>query len=116
MKLGHFEIFVADPAKARAFYEGVLGFEVTDVQGGQFVWLTNGAATFLLRPGRNVHSAGSYQETASALVLYTDNLDRAIAQLANRGVEFRGNDGSDTCPTFTDPDGNWFQLVNPNDH
>ena len=37
-------------------------------------------------------------------------------RLEEKGLRFRGNDGSHKCPTFTDPDGNWFQLVDPSDH
>jgi hypothetical protein len=29
-------------------------------------------------------------------------------------LTFRGDDGGDAFPTFTDPDGHWFQLANPN--
>lgn len=31
MKIGHIELFVADPVQAKQFYEEVLGFEVTAV-------------------------------------------------------------------------------------
>jgi catechol 2,3-dioxygenase-like lactoylglutathione lyase family enzyme len=116
VNVGHFEIFVTDPLAAREFYERVLGFAVTNVQGEQFVWLTSGESVFLLRPGRTAGAAASYRETRTAIVLYTSDLTEAVAELKERGVEFAGTDGSDKCPTFRDPDGNWFQLVNPSDH
>jgi hypothetical protein len=47
------------------------------------------------------------------IVLYCDDLDAKLAELKSRGLEIRGTDGSPRCPTFTDPDGHWFQLVNP---
>jgi catechol-2,3-dioxygenase len=37
MKLGHIELFVTDPLAFKEFYRGVLGFEVTEVQGGNYV-------------------------------------------------------------------------------
>ena len=35
----------------------------------------------------------------------------APGRLRERGLEFRGTDGSESCLTFMDPDGNWFQLA-----
>ena len=46
--------------------------------------------------------------------LVTD-LEKSRNELISRGLIFRGTDGSDECLTFTDPDGNWFQLTDP-DH
>jgi catechol 2,3-dioxygenase-like lactoylglutathione lyase family enzyme len=96
MKLGHTEILVTDPQAAKRFYVEVLGFELEADQGGQFIWVSMGDALFLLRPGRTAAPAPDYS--------------------SSRGLEFSGTDGSDRCPTFRDPDGNWFQLVNPADH
>jgi catechol 2,3-dioxygenase-like lactoylglutathione lyase family enzyme len=116
VKLGHTEILVTDPQAAKRFYVDVLGFELEADQGGQFFWVSMGDALFLLRPGRTAPPAADYGSAASALVLYTDDLDGEIERLEARGLEFAGTDGSDRCPTFRDPDGNWFQLVNPADH
>ena len=113
MRIGHIELFVRNPAEPRAFYERVLGFEVKAVQG-QLVWLKLGDSEFLLRPGSNPSSAQQYRDAASGIVLYTDNLDATLAALRSRGLELRGDDGEE-CPTFTDPDGHWFQIVNPSD-
>ena len=116
MKIGHTEIFVKDLEVSRSFYVDILGFEVTVEQEGQFVWLQKEGREFLLRPGREAQPAASYQETNMAIVLYCDDLESSIRTLKDRGLEFAGQDGNEKCPTFTDPDGNWFQLVNPNDH
>ena len=113
MRFGHLELFVKDPLAAKVFYEEVLGFEVTVVQGEQFVWLKCGEVEILLRPGANDQAANTYQRAASALVLYTDDVARSQRELEGRGLVFRGTDGSATCLTFTDLDGNWFQLANP---
>src|SRR5215212_8406941 len=114
LRLGHIELFVRDPLEARSFYRDVLGFEVTAVQG-RHVWLRSGEIEILLRPGNNSH-ADSYTAAGAAIVLYTDDLPATRALLQRRGVTFSGNDGSDKCPTFRDPDGHWFQLVNPAEH
>ena len=113
MRWGHTEVFVSDPLRARNFYVDVLGFELQKVEEDEFVWLRKDGAVLLLRPGRGVGRFQSYQASPSAFVLYTDDLDRSVAELESKGLEFQGTDGSDRCPTFTDPDGNWFQLVDP---
>ncbi|MCE9583720.1 MAG: VOC family protein [Planctomycetes bacterium] len=112
-RVGHLEIFVTDPSRAKEFYRNVLGFEIGDIQHeGKVVWMTKGELTILLRPGSPAAPA-TYQESTVAIVLYTDDLDAEMKDLKNRGLVFKGTDGSDRCLTFTDPDGNWFQLVNP---
>ncbi len=115
MRFGHLELFVRDVVRARAFYRDVLGFEVT-VEAGGLVWLRHGNTEFLLRPGRPADPAGRYQDAAAGFVLYTDDLERTAGRLESRGLIFKGIVDSDKCLTFSDPDGNWFQLVNPADH
>ena len=115
LKIGHTEIFVSDPVRSKEFYEKVLGFELVEVQGDKFVWLKSGENLFLLRPGKNDLQVNEYKLSNSGIVLYTDTLQETKEELIKRGLIFKGTDGSDECLTFTDPDGNWFQLVDP-DH
>ena len=113
LKLGHIELFVQSPLRSRNFYIDVLGFEHVDTQGTDFVWVKSGAQEVLLRRGENAAPSPDYQHAPTAFVLYTDDLPDMRATLEARGVVFRGEDmGS---PTFTDPDGHWFQLADP-DH
>ena len=117
MHIGHIELFVSDPVQARQFYEEVLGFEVTAVQGeGQFIWLKLGDTEILLRPGQESPFISAYDQATTGLVLYSNNADQTARELSRRGLTFRGSDGDDGCLTFTDPDGHWFQLVNPESH
>jgi catechol 2,3-dioxygenase-like lactoylglutathione lyase family enzyme len=116
MEPGHIEIFCTNPLKSKDFYVDVLGFELMEVQANKFVWLNKNESLILLRPGKKVSRSLSYQNTNIALVLYTKDLAAAVEELTSRGLRFKGTDGSDKCLTFTDPDGNWFQLVNPDDH
>ena len=98
------------------FFQDVLGFEVTVVQdNGKLVWLKLGEVEILLRPGQSPNGSGRYGDASSGIVLYTDHLDRTLAELQTRGLKLTGDDGRG-CPTFTDPDGHWFQIVNPNDN
>ncbi|MFC1852033.1 VOC family protein [candidate division CSSED10-310 bacterium] len=114
MKIGHIELNVSDPMKSKEFYEKVLGFEVVVDQGDQIIWLKLGEQELLLRPGLDVVHSDSCQKSPFNLVFYTDDLIQKKKELTAKGVEFKGEDQG--CPIFTDPDGNWFQLVNPNDH
>lgn len=113
MKIGHIEIFASDPLKSKDFYVNVLGFEIIEIQHDKFIWLKSGENIFLLRPGINNLQVNEYKFSNSGIVFYTNELEKTRRELINRGLEFRGTDGSDQCLTFTDPDGNWFQLVNP---
>ena len=116
MKFGHLEIFVKDPLKSKMFYETVLDFEVIEVQLGNFVWLKKNNIEILLRPGKNDLNYINYDESKSGIVFYTEDLEITREELLQKGLTFSGTDGSDKCLTFKDPDGNWFQLVNPEKH
>ena len=116
MRLGHIELFVREPLAAKDFYVDVLGFELLDVQAEALVWLRLGGQEFLLRPGTPPAPAPSYAASSHGLVLFTDDLEGTKRRLEDRGLEFRGTDGSDDCPVFMDPDGHWFQLVDPRSH
>jgi len=111
MRIGHIELFVTDPARARRFYEDVLGFTVAEEQEGGFVWLTLDGTEVLLRPGKPGATPAVYANARSGLVLYTEDLAAKIEELTARGLELHGTDGA--CPAFHDPDGHWFQLVAP---
>lgn len=110
MQIGHIELPIRDPAASLAFYEGVLGFRLEANQGGRFLWLSSGDVVMLLRPGPP-RSAGG-QDDSPNVVLYTEDLEGALARLVAAGVPttLRG-----TCHYFQDPDGHWLQLVNPGD-
>lgn len=113
MKFGHVEIFVNDTMKSKDFYEKVLGFKVIEVQHKTFVWMKSGNQEFLLRPGKKNLKTSIYKDSDIGFVFYTEDLEQTKNELLSIGLEFKGIDGSDSCLTFTDLDGNWFQLVNP---
>lgn len=112
---GHIEIFVKNPLTAKNFYVDVLGYEIEEIQHEKFVWLKNNSNVILLRPGKPAN-AKTYQQANIAFVIYTDNLQEAKEYFTSKGVVFKGTDGSENCLTFTDDDGNWFQLVNKEEH
>lgn len=116
MELGHIEILAEDPLRAQKFYCDVLGFEVVTIQNEQFIWLIKDQQEILIRPGRRHTSANRYEDAPLGFVFYTNNVDKTLKELKEKGVQIKGTVDSNKCFTFTDPDGNWFQLVNPNDH
>ena len=117
LKLGHIELFVKDPQASGDFYTGVLGFKLVEKQDdGNYIWLSSGESLILLRPGDGSQKGSDYGSASTGIVVYTDDLSAAKKELVSRGLEFKGTDGSENCLTFTDPDGNWFQLVNPGEH
>lgn len=114
MKIGHIELFVEDAQASRKFYESDLGFEVVAVQNEDLVWVKSGDMEILLRKGKPSNS-GKYETSNNGIVLYTDDLPSAAQELTSRGLKFKGTVDKEKCLTFTDLDGHWFQLVNPND-
>ncbi|MCA8911697.1 MAG: VOC family protein [Planctomycetes bacterium] len=116
MRIGHIELFVKDADAAKDFYTRVLGAELVSQQAdGHIVWVKLGDVELLLRPGEPGDSPDIYKFARAAITLYTDDLDAELAKLKLRGLAFEGDDGPG-CPTFRDPDGNWFQLTNPGAH
>jgi catechol 2,3-dioxygenase-like lactoylglutathione lyase family enzyme len=106
MRLGHIETFVKEPLKSKDFYIQIFGFELIEVQHEKFVWLKQRESVILLRPGNHLNSK-TYQQTDIAFVMYSDNINGALAELKSNNIEIKGDDG-DGCYTFTDPDGNWI--------
>ncbi len=115
MQAGHIEIFAGDIQASRHFYENILGFSVTEIQHDKFVWMKLGGIEILLRPGKNNNQTDEYKDSKIGFVFYTSDLNKTKVELEDRGLVFSGTDGSDSCLTFKDPDGNWFQLTDP-DH
>ena len=116
MRFGHIEVLARDVKRSVEFYKAILGFEVTVEQGPDFVWLQKGDLEILIRPGVAGETVGKYEHARTGFVLYTEDVLKMKAELEERGLEFKGTVDSEKCFTFTDPDGNWFQLVNPEDH
>jgi len=115
MRFGHIELFVREPLESLAFYRDVLHFDVVDVQGRDAVWMALGATQILLRRGGIKSPAPDYRSGSVGFVLYAEDLDVEMGALVASGLQFTGDDGSAREPTFVDPDGHWFQIVDPKD-
>jgi catechol 2,3-dioxygenase-like lactoylglutathione lyase family enzyme len=80
---------VPDIPAAREFYEGVLGLHVSDEDEGLVLHLAGGRDTFVY-PKPNFTPA-----TYTILNFIVDDVDRAVDELAARGVQFERYDGFD---------------------
>jgi len=126
-RLGSVPVFVSDTDRAIAFYRDKLGLElVMDYKfGPEFRWVavarSRGETELVLfHPVPSV--AGSRVEelrqrigTWTGIVFFTDDIQTTYRELIDKGVEFSVEPklqpwrGWET--QFTDPDGNWFHLV-----
>lgn len=113
---GHLEIFVQDPLKLKDFYTNVLGFEVIAVQGeGRNIWFKSGSMEILLRGGAEKNAAAGH-DMSFDIVLYTDDFNGDAGRIKKAGVELSCREGESDCLYFQDPEGNWYQLVDPREH
>jgi catechol 2,3-dioxygenase-like lactoylglutathione lyase family enzyme len=111
MRLGHIELFCRNQAATQAFYVDVLGFEETEIQGGNVTWLRLDDAEILLRPGRKKSNDPSYTDSSQAMVFYCDDLAELMERLDAKQIQLGEPDGAPDCLTFQDPDGRWIQAV-----
>ena len=109
-ELHHLALRVADPARAAAFYSGLLGLpELRRVEGPSglmAVWLQAGAAVLMLE--RRLRGTGPSEGSGHLLVLATDDLAAAAQGLARAGVAVE--DRTEHTLYFRDPDGHRVGL------
>lgn len=111
MRVGHIELFCKDCAKTKAFYVDLLGFDEVEVQGGKFVWLRCEDLELLLRPGSPPSTRKTYTDSASALVVYCDDVAELQERMESMGIPLTETDDVPDGLTFCDPDGRWLQAV-----
>jgi len=110
---------VKDMARARAFYEGKLGFRPDGPKpDGKFVYHCGGGAMIALFP-----KEGGTRAEHTALSFEVDDIGQAIRELEQAGVAFEDYDlpglktvdhvcvlGSEKAAWFRDPEGNYLCL------
>ncbi|HEY0527664.1 MAG TPA: VOC family protein [Gemmatimonadaceae bacterium] len=112
-------VAVKDLAKARRFYEGVLGFEVIRTEGNAAVAYRSGKTELLVYQSQ---FAGSNQATAATWIV--PDVEELVNALREKGVTFERYDfpgmqrkgdihiaGHLRNAWFRDPDGNILGLV-----
>jgi catechol 2,3-dioxygenase-like lactoylglutathione lyase family enzyme len=90
---------VTDLERARAFYEGTLGFVARDDEVPEGVIYTSGNTAFLVYPSS---FAGTNKATAISFQVSGDAFDSEVAALRHAGIELQ---------TFDVPDGQWDDGV-----
>ena len=110
---------VDDLPRARQFYEGTLGLKVTEDAMGFLTLLLGSGARVMVYPKGPAHSAASY----TALNFPVADIDKAVDELAGRGVRFERYDGITTddkgisrgngpaIAWFKDPAGNVLSVI-----
>jgi catechol 2,3-dioxygenase-like lactoylglutathione lyase family enzyme len=116
-------VAASDMAKAREFYEGVLG-----LSGGPET--QDGGITYECAEGTSIHvypSDSAGQSGATLAAWTTDDVDGTAEELASKGVQFEQYDmgpiktnekgiaefGGDKIAWFKDPDGNILAIGSP---
>jgi catechol 2,3-dioxygenase-like lactoylglutathione lyase family enzyme len=119
MKLELVPIPVSDVDRAKAFYTGQVGFNVDhDQRLGdhiRFVQLTPPGSACSIAIGTNITTAAP--GSAQGLLLVVADIDATRARLAGQGVEIsevQDMEWGARHAYFGDPDGNSWQLQQPN--
>ncbi|MDP2360753.1 MAG: VOC family protein [bacterium] len=116
LRFAEIQSFVSDLARARAFYEGVLGLPVR--QGGEGWLALDCGVELILMAGASPapHQANYGRERATVLCLACGDIEAETARLRVAGVRFLTE--ILTVPqgryaALEDPDGNLLELVQP---
>ncbi|HME88269.1 MAG TPA: VOC family protein [Chthoniobacterales bacterium] len=98
---------VTDIRRAREFYEGVLGLELTEEMGkGQWIEYTIGDGTLALG---NFPDQWKPSDEGTSAALEVENFDEAVKRLKDRHVPFDAEPFESPCchmAVIKDPDGN----------
>jgi len=111
---GNATVFVSNMDRSVQFYTEVLGMKLTNRFGDHWATVDAGKGFIIgLHPASSKYPAPG---TKGAMMLGLDidePIDRAVARLSEKGVEFKGSIVRDTSGNFAhleDPDGNEIYL------
>ena len=117
MKLELVPVPVTDVDRAKAFYSERLGFvadvDVRPMDGVRVVQLTPPGSSCSIGMGTGLAAYDATPGTVRALHLVVDDIEKARAELSDRGVEMgeiQDVGGGVKYSGFTDPDGNSWTL------
>ena len=104
-------VMVSDMEKAVQFYTNTLGLKLKSRYGNEFAQVMAPGTTIALHPiSQNGPKPG--HSDAISIGFAVDDLDKAIAELKGKGVQFSriSDDTQVRLAFFTDPDGNPLYL------
>jgi catechol 2,3-dioxygenase len=119
VSIGHVHLKVADLERALAFYQGVLGFQITQRYGTEAVFLSAGGYHHHIALNTWESRGGSPPPPGSTglyhlAVLYPSRaaLAEALRRLAEAGIPLHGasDHGVSEALYLSDPDGNGVEL------
>jgi catechol 2,3-dioxygenase-like lactoylglutathione lyase family enzyme len=105
----HTLVYSEDAEATRAFFRDVLGYPNVDAHDG---WLIFGTG----RSELGVHPAGSVPAARHEITLMCDDLEKTMAELTAKGVEFAGgvtDAGFGRTATFAVPGAGSMMLYQP---
>jgi predicted enzyme related to lactoylglutathione lyase len=106
-EIGFVAIPITDVSRARRFYDGVLGLQVSDeMMDGKWIEYAVGDSTLAIA---NVGEQRKPSDQGTGAVLEVENFDEAISQLRNQGVPFAAEPFETPCchmAVVQDPDRN----------
>ncbi|TCL62434.1 glyoxylase I family protein [Hydrogenispora ethanolica] len=115
----HFGLMSRDPEKLAAWYRKILNFKV--IQHNQkspptiFVAGESGSLLEIMPYTDDAIVLSGKEKRAIHTAVTVDDLERAITELKDKGVEFIGemkdHPGGVRLIYFRDPDCNWLQLI-----
>ncbi|WP_457674783.1 VOC family protein [Thiolapillus sp.] len=116
LAIHHASMIVADTARARAFYEGILGLEVVERPDLGFpgLWLAIGGQQIHLLELPNPDPVDGRPEHGGRdrhLAMTIDDLDALAARLDARGIPFTRSRSSRKALFCRDPDGNGLEFI-----
>ena len=110
-KIGFVAVPVTDIKRARAFYEGFLGLEVSDeMMSGKWIEYAVGTDTLAIA---NVGDHWLPSEQGTGAAFEVDDFEEAIKQLKDRHVRFAAEPFETPCCRMAvvhDPDGNKLMI------
>ena len=109
--IDHIVLHVADVARSKAFYTGILGMTAYHEEDGQvFLHAGRQGVALFKKVGGTPLTAGN-DLNHLALNVAAGTYDTLRTELEKHGITVTGRTGDDRCIYFRDPDGHRLQLM-----
>ena len=118
MKFAEVQTFVTEIARAREFYEGILGLRLKQAHAYWLIFALGDIEFVVMGGAMRKSDCREYGKSACTVLCFeTDDIERDFRKLKQRGVLFFSE--VKTVPqgrfvAFRDPDGNPLELIQRN--